>query len=30
VLLKRFDEAILIEERITHEWKANHTRATWL
>ena len=24
VLLKRFGKAILIQERITHEWKANH------
>jgi histidine ammonia-lyase len=27
VLLKRFVRAILIQERITHEWKANHSRA---
>jgi hypothetical protein len=26
VLLKRFVRAILIEERISHEWKANHPR----
>jgi hypothetical protein len=27
VLLKRFGEAILIQERITHEWKTNHPGA---